>query len=174
MNQNLPQKKNDGGFLVRFINKIIDVVLNALHLSKYREQIVYLFVGGGTTVVDWVVFALLWALLPDLSHLPFFSAFPNAIPYTAAWAAAVLFAFWASKYFVFLEAEQKKGFSQFLKFAFTMTPFSIRYGSASIRSASARSWLMIITALSAKNGFSEEITETLIPASRLLKGSSIR
>lgn len=116
MNQNSPQKKSDGGFLVRFINKMIDVVLNALHLSKYREQIVYLFVGGGTTVVDWVVFALLWALLPDLSNLPFFSAFPNAIPYTAAWAAAVLFAFWASKYFVFLEAEQKSGFSQFLKF----------------------------------------------------------
>ena len=85
---NSPQKKSDGGFLVRFINKIIDVVLNALHLSKYREQIVYLGVGGGTTVVDWVVFALLWAVLPDLSHLPFFSAFPNAIPYTAAWAAA--------------------------------------------------------------------------------------
>lgn len=113
---NLPQKKNDGGFFVRFINRIIDVVLNALHLSKYREQIVYLGVGGGTTVVDWVVFALLWALLPDLSHLPFFSAFPNAIPYTVAWAAAVLFAFWASKYFVFLEAEEEKGFSQFLKF----------------------------------------------------------
>ena len=112
----LPQKKNDGGFFVRFINKIIDVVLNALHLSKYREQIVYLGVGGGTTVVDWVVFALLWAVLPDLSHLPFFSAFPNAIPYTVAWAAAVLFAFWASKYFVFLDAEEKKGTSQFWKF----------------------------------------------------------
>ena len=116
MNQ-LPQKKNDGGFFVRFINKIIDVVLNALHLSKYREQIVYLGVGGGTTVVDWVVFLLLkLLLLPDLTHLPFFSAFPNAISHTVAWAAAVLFAFWASKYFVFLESEQKKGFSQFLKF----------------------------------------------------------
>ncbi|MBQ2987803.1 MAG: GtrA family protein [Clostridia bacterium] len=106
----------NGGFLVRFVNKTIDAVLKALRLTKYREQIVYLFVGGGTTVVDWVVFALLFALLPDLSHLPFFNAFPNAIAYTAAWAAAVLFAFWASKYFVFVEAEQAKGFSQFLKF----------------------------------------------------------
>ena len=61
VDQNTPQKKSDGGFLVRFVNKIIDVVLKALHLTKYREQIVYLFVGGGTTVVDWVVFALLFA-----------------------------------------------------------------------------------------------------------------
>jgi len=110
-----PQKK-DGGFLVRFVNRTIDVVLKALRLTKYREQIVYLFVGGGTTAVDWVVFALLFALLPDLSHLPFFRSFPNAIAYTAAWAAAVLFAFWASKYFVFVEAEKSGGFSQFLRF----------------------------------------------------------
>ena len=115
MDNNTP-KRTDGGFLVRFVNKTIDVVLKALHLTKYREQIVYLFVGGGTTVVDWVVFALLFAFLPDLSHLPFFNAFPNAIAYTVAWAAAVLFAFWASKYFVFVEAEKTKGFSQFFKF----------------------------------------------------------
>ena len=76
---NQSPKRTDGGFLVRFVNKTIDVVLKALHLTKYREQIVYLFVGGGTTVVDWVVFALLFALLPDLSHLPFFNSFPNAI-----------------------------------------------------------------------------------------------
>ena len=115
MDHNTPNR-NDGGFLVRFVNKTIDVVLKAFHLTKYREQIVYLFVGGGTTVVDWVIFALLFAFLPDLSHLPFFNIFPNAIAYTVAWAAAVLFAFWASKYFVFVEAEQTKGASQFFKF----------------------------------------------------------
>ena len=114
--KNKTPNRNDGGFLVRFVNKTIDVVLKALHLTKYREQIVYLFVGGGTTVVDWVVFALLFAFLPDLSHLTFFNSFPNAIAYTAAWAAAVLFAFWASKYFVFVEAEKAKGVSQFFKF----------------------------------------------------------
>lgn len=113
---NNSKKRTDGGFFVRFVNKVIDVVLQALHLTKYREQIVYLFVGGGTTVVDWVVFAILFALLPDLSHLPFFNIFPNAIAYTAAWAAAVLFAYWASKYFVFVEAEQTNGSSQFFKF----------------------------------------------------------
>lgn len=119
MENNTPQKKNDGGFFVRFVNKVIDVVLKALHLTKYREQIVYLGVGGGTTVVDWVVFAILFAVLPDLSRLPFFNIFPNAIPYTAAWAAAVLFAYWASKYFVFIHAEQTKGFAQFLRFVYS-------------------------------------------------------
>ena len=119
METNTPQKKSEGGFFVRFVNKVIDVVLKAMHLTKYREQIVYLGVGGGTTVVDWVVFAVLFAILPDLSHLPFFNAFPNAIPYTAAWAAAVLFAYFASKYFVFIDAEQTKGITQFLRFVYS-------------------------------------------------------
>lgn len=114
MKQN-EQKKNDGGFLVRSLNKIIDALLNAMHLTKYKEQIMYLFVGGGTTVVDWIIFTILVFLLPDLSNLPFFSHFPNAIEYTAAWAGAVLFAYWASKYFVF-ETAKKEGFSQFMKF----------------------------------------------------------
>ena len=109
------QKKNDGGLIVRFLNKIIDAVLGALHLAKYKEQIMYLFVGGGTTVVDWIIFTILVFLLPDLSSLPFFGYFPNAIEYTAAWAGAVLFAYWASKYFVF-ETAKKEGFSQFMKF----------------------------------------------------------
>ena len=75
----------------------------------------YLFVGGGTTVVDWIIFTLLVFMLPDLSALPFFNHFPNAIEYTAAWAGAVLFAYWASKYFVF-ENAKKEGFSQFMRF----------------------------------------------------------
>ena len=108
--------KNDGGFLVRFINAIINAILKAFHLTKYKEQIMYLFVGGGTTVVDWIIFTALVFLIPDLSGLSFFRSFPNAIEYTVAWAGAVLFAYWASKYFVFVEAEQTKGVSQFFKF----------------------------------------------------------
>jgi putative flippase GtrA len=50
---------------------------------------------------------------------PFFNIFPNAIPYTAAWAAAVLFAYWASKYFVFIHAEQTKGSAQFFRFVYS-------------------------------------------------------
>ena len=104
-----PEKKQEaGGALVRFFHKIIDAVLNFLHLSKYKEQIMYLVVGGGTTAIDWIVFTLLVFFLPDLSSLPFFDRFPNAIEYTAAWIAAVLFAFWASKYFVF-ESAKKEG-----------------------------------------------------------------
>ena len=75
----------------------------------------YLVVGGGTTVIDWGVFTLIVLLSPDLSHLPFFDRFPNAIAYTAAWAAAVLFAYWASKYFVF-ESAKKEGTAQFFRF----------------------------------------------------------
>ena len=108
-------QKNSGGIFVRFCNRIIDAILKALHLSRYKEQIMYLFVGGATTAVDWIVFTLLVLFLPDLSSLPFFDRFPNAIAYTAAWAAAVLFAYWASKYFVF-ETAEKEGARQFLKF----------------------------------------------------------
>ena len=111
-----PEKKQEtGGALVRFFHKIIDAVLNFLHLSKYKEQIMYLVVGGGTTAIDWIVFTLLVFFLPDLSSLPFSDRFPNAIEYTAAWIAAVLFAFWASKYFVF-ESAKKEGTVQFFKF----------------------------------------------------------
>ena len=109
------ERKNDGGFLVRFCNRIIDAVLKLLHLTQYKEQIMYLFVGGATTVVDFVIFYILNLLIPDLSAIPFFARFPNAIEYTAAWAGAVLFAYWASKYFVF-ETAKKEGFSQFVKF----------------------------------------------------------
>ena len=65
--KSIEPKKNDGGLIVRFLNRIIDAVLGALHLAKYKEQIMYLFVGGGTTVVDWIIFTILVFLLPDLS-----------------------------------------------------------------------------------------------------------
>lgn len=111
-----PEKKHSsGGAVVIFFNKIINAVLNFLHLSKFKEQIMYLIVGGGTTAIDWGVFTLLVFVLPDLSGQPFFDRFPNAIEYTAAWAAAVLFAYWASKYFVF-ETAKREGSSQFFKF----------------------------------------------------------
>lgn len=109
------EHQNDGGFFVRFCNRIIDAVLKLLHLTQYKEQIMYLFVGGATTVVDWVVFYILNAVLPDLSATPFFAKFPNAIEYTVAWASAVLFAYWASKYFVF-ETARKSGMAQLAQF----------------------------------------------------------
>lgn len=111
----MENSKKNGGAFVRFINRIIDAVLRFLHLSRYKEQIMYLIVGGGTTVVDWIVFTALVFLLPDFAGVPLLERFPNAIEYTAAWAAAVLFAYWASKYFVF-ETAKKEGASQFFRF----------------------------------------------------------
>lgn len=57
--------------------------------KKYKEIIVYLFFGVATTGVNWVVYALLVKVLP------------MTIANTAAWAAAVLFAFVTNKWFVF-------------------------------------------------------------------------
>lgn len=98
--------------LHNFINK----VLEKLHLIKYKEIILYLIVGGLTTVVDWVVFTLfkivIPAELPKTSFLYFIS--PNIIPYTLGWVCAVLFAFWANKFLVF--ESKGKGATQFLPF----------------------------------------------------------
>ena len=59
--------------------------------EKYKELIHYVFFGGATTAVNWVVYALLVELLhADIT-------LSNAI----AWAAAVLFAFITNKLFVF-------------------------------------------------------------------------
>ncbi len=111
-----PKKRTPNEALVDFLNRIINAVLGFLHLTAYKEQILYLVVGGGTTVVDWAVFTLLVLVLPDLSELPFFAQFPTAIPYTVGWAAAVLFAYWASRAFVFEKAEKEPIRKQFPRF----------------------------------------------------------
>ena len=84
------------------INAFIDKVLTKIHLIKFRELIIYVIVGGLTTVVDWVVFWLLDKIispvaLPDIIKL----ITPNIIPYTIAWFAAVVFSFFANKLLVF-------------------------------------------------------------------------
>lgn len=94
-----------------WLNTLIDKVLTFLHLSKYREQLTYLVVGGMTTVVDWIVFTLMVLFVPPLFAPPF----ENSVPYICAWFAAVLFAFFASKYFVF-ECDTGKSSAQFFKF----------------------------------------------------------
>lgn len=59
--------------------------------EKYKELIHYLFFGGATTAVNWVVYGLLVELMgADIT-------LSNAL----AWAAAVLFAFVTNKLFVF-------------------------------------------------------------------------
>lgn len=59
--------------------------------EKYKELIHYVFFGGATTAVNWLVYALLVELLhADIT-------LSNAV----AWVAAVLFAFITNKLFVF-------------------------------------------------------------------------
>lgn len=59
-------------------------------IKKYREIIVYVIVGGATTLVDWGVYAILTAIHVNVN-----------ISNTLAWAAAVIFAFFTNKLFVF-------------------------------------------------------------------------
>lgn len=105
--------------MVKKINDLIDKILTKLHLMKFREQLLYIAVGGMTTVIDWGVFALLERLLPPLSDGGFmqflFRLSPYIIQYTVAWCAAVLFAYWASKYFVF-ECSGGNAKKQFVEF----------------------------------------------------------
>lgn len=58
--------------------------------KKYRELIMYVIIGGCTTLVNWIVYAVLTAVGVGMT-------FSNG----AAWACAVIFAFFANKLLVF-------------------------------------------------------------------------
>lgn len=84
------------------INAFIDKILTKIHLIKFREIIIYIIVGGLTTVVDWVVFWLLDKIIPPASMPEIIQLItPNIVPYTIAWFAAVVFAYFANKLLVF-------------------------------------------------------------------------
>ena len=75
---------------------------------KYREQIVYLFVGGVTTVIGTGVYWLaLWLGAGVVTAQ------------IAQWICAVIWAFFANKKLVFRDTEKRPGHLvlQFLKFA---------------------------------------------------------
>ncbi len=57
---------------------------------KYRELIMYVIIGGCTTLVNWIVYAVLTALGVGMT-----------VSNGAAWAGAVIFAFFANKLLVF-------------------------------------------------------------------------
>lgn len=94
------------------MKKIIELI------RKYRELIVYVVCGGLTTAVSFAVQALARYFLPGDD----FTELRTAI----SWAAAVLFAFFVNKFFVFNDAEKEKrtsesdktrrGFRQFVSF----------------------------------------------------------
>lgn len=101
--------------MVNKLRAFIDKVLTKLHLIKYKELILYLFVGGGTTVVDWVIFTIFALFVPPVGEGIILRISPNIIAYSVAWFGAVIFAYVMSRLFVF-EQTGEKIIPQFAKF----------------------------------------------------------
>lgn len=74
-------------------------------LIRYREVILYLIFGGLTTVVDWGISFLLYYFWGEAIEA---TAFLVHGANTIAWAAAVLFAFFTNRIWVF--ESKRKGF----------------------------------------------------------------
>lgn len=105
--------------MIKKINEFIDLILTKLKLIKYKEQIMYLFSGGGATVVDWGVYALFVLFIPPIDLGEFINTIsPNFIAYCISWFMAVLFAYFFSRLFVF-EDTGEKPIKQFVKFFFS-------------------------------------------------------
>ena len=79
---------------------------------KHKDKVLYLFFGVLTTLVNWGVYTLAcsWAWIPESVR----ATVSNLI----AWAAAVLFAFFTNKPFVFRSNDWSAPvlFSEFIKF----------------------------------------------------------
>ena len=101
--------------MVKLINKIADAVLGFLHLTKFKEQIMYLGVGVLTTMVDWAVYAVFVLFVPSVGGEFLQSISPNILSYSIAWFAAVIFSYFASRLLVFKPTDEKIG-TQFAKF----------------------------------------------------------
>ena len=93
--------------MVKLINKIADAVLGFLHLTKFKEQIMYLGVGVLTTLVDWAVYALFVLFVPSVGGEFLKSISPNILAYSIAWFFAVVFSYAASKALVFKPTNEK-------------------------------------------------------------------
>ena len=70
--------------MVKLIHKIADAVLGFLHLTKFKEQIMYLGVGVLTTVVDWIVYALFVLFVPSVGGEFLKAISPNILSYSIA------------------------------------------------------------------------------------------
>lgn len=93
--------------MVKLINKIADAVLGFLHLTKFKEQIMYLGVGVLTTLVDWAVYAVFVLFVPSVGGEFLKSISPNILAYSIAWLFAVIFSYAASKALVFKPTNEK-------------------------------------------------------------------
>ena len=103
--------------MVEKLRAFIDRLFEKMHLSKYKEKILYLIVGGGTTVVDWVIFTIFALFVPPLGSEGDFvrRISPNILAYSIAWLGAVIFAYVLSRLFVFEQTGERIP-TQFLKF----------------------------------------------------------
>lgn len=77
-------------------------MLNKIFI-KYKELILYIFFGGLTTAVNWIVYFVLYNAF-SIHYI---------LSDAAAWVAAVLFAFFTNKSFVF--NSNAKAYPQVLK-----------------------------------------------------------
>ena len=89
--------------------------------KKLREPVVYLFVGGLTTVIDWaatIIFTEFVFKGDDLTFTLFGSelSYENTAANVIAFVLAMLAAYWMNKYLVFKNSD-KKPLRQFLSFA---------------------------------------------------------
>ena len=65
--------------MVKLIHKIADAVLGFLHLTRFKEQIMYLGVGVLTTLVDFAVFIVFNMFVPSVGGEFLESISPNII-----------------------------------------------------------------------------------------------
>jgi len=101
--------------MVQFIKKI---------LTKYREQIAYLFFGGLTTLISWGLYTLLYYVL--------FNQSLNVLSNIITEIVAITFAYVTNKLFVFRSKTQEK--KDFLKeilsfFALRAVSFFVNLGA---------------------------------------------
>jgi putative flippase GtrA len=93
--------------MVKWIHKIADAVLGFLHLTRFKEQIMYLGVGVLTTLVDFAVFIIFNMFVPSIGGEFIASISPNILVYSIAWFIAVIFSYAASKALVFKPTNEK-------------------------------------------------------------------
>ena len=88
--------------------KIINSKLFKLYI-KYKEIVLYIIVGGLTTVVNFVIYFLLTKLL-GVNYL---------ISNCLAWIGAVIFAFFTNKFYVFESKKKNNIIKEFVLFTGT-------------------------------------------------------
>lgn len=118
--------------------------------EKYRELIIYVIVGGLTTVVNYIIHFGLRAL-----NVNYYVAL------TAAWLGAVLFAYFANRSFVF--ESKSKGKEQFKEITLFFGARVFSYGLEMLIS-----FIFIDCAKADRFVWQPEFTETVIPVGELI------